>query len=574
MLYLSVHQLKNDITEDIKRVREILEDQSRSLTAKQRSIMMTQRLSAIEEVGNFEYPYTNLNVNERADVLETGLKQLASLPAFDSATTDHATWGKLESARNSFINGLVEYWGSAGVLRNQGTSDAFDSMLKGAEILPLDTFLIKEAKRDELIERYNVALDYCVNTADTFFTVCTEIHSISQKQLVEWGQKALRANADFLYLVRKYWSIPTHYNLSVDEPEQFHQRFVATASPFLRMIRGILHLNSRLGDDWPPTLSAYRFLRTDTGDALLKSLQGLQNELDSLIEDYLYNVDKTFDVNEKPLEMPEVQRLLREAKASKMVLQGLTFNHSVITWRAKEDLKGLRALIEEIHSFLEEISDILEDPETFSEELTFNFHEHLGYFIFLVGLWVTVSPLIPPRDVQTDLRLREAFRNLLSEEGQKQHPMLHYMLLLTSLTLASKLGDRGKMLENAEALIEHSKNLSLHPRHMFSCALLGHLTRLVLRKEQPEEFFMHVKFNLDFVRGFLSHRVIQDIEEYITTVGQAIKRELATYSLTRLDASPFDPFSVCVPDFRDYGREAGFGTIMYLPFNLHRDAIY
>ena len=130
------------------------------------------------------------------------------------------------------------------------------------------------------------------------------------------------------------------------------------------------------------------------------------------------------------------------------------------------------------------------------------------------------------------------------------------------------------MFENAEALIEHSRNLSLHPRDMFSCALLGHLTRLVLRKEQPEEFFMHVKFSLDFVRGFLSHRVIQEIEEYITTVGQAVKRELATYSLTRLDASPFDPFSVCIPDFRDYGREAGFGAIMYLPFNLHRDALY
>ena len=83
----------------------------------------------------------------------------------------------------------------------------------------------------------------------------------------------------------------------------------------------------------------------------------------------------------------------------------------------------------------------------------------------------------------------------------------------------------------------------------FSLFLLGKLTRLVLGKENKDEFIAVLKLELDNIRGYVFPDIIEEIEQYLPEIEQAIRGEKPNYSLLRLSmANPYDPVSFLIPD--------------------------
>ncbi len=570
---VSIEKAISEFFDELASVKDILHDsKNRILGTGPLTIMLRQRLAGLITASNKIASIQGVSVEQECELMEQALSVMNEAIIGAPPDIDDLLRMELQGHRNSYVVSLMEAWGQGGILRVTGTAVALANILLGIQLIDTEPLEL-DVEDPGGLRRFVLIFNYVNMTAGLFYVASSSVYTSSRELVGEWLNVAVNGNWQFLqfiencYDLRKFYAVYLKRHRGVSS---FYGIHLALLMIFTQMIRYILIAHARLGGIWPESLDSVPFLSTDSTKSVLSSLvsfvdriRGYQREFASLAE------DGTFDRNDDPLGRPEARLLTNWVDLTYIIMDGVNTLHDILIEGEDNASPQLADVVQRGIAYLDERSEMFNDPDFPSSSFGEYASQQLEYFIYFAGvLCISTDSMTPLASI------RRSLGALISSEGRNRFSKLYALLLTAELTVATRLRDRTTMKNTAGELLKQIEPLLFQPRHGIACSLQGHLTLLALGEIDPDTFSEKVNETIRENREYLHVALATEIEDYLRSLESGIRNQEAQYATHRLSTVKiFDPYTVLVPEFDSFAREQGFGTVLYLPFNLATDYI-
>jgi hypothetical protein len=485
----------------------LLEKTNRKLSTEQVGIIVRKRFSAIINAIN-RAGAENLSVEERTTFYQLVLPKfnaiINNMPEDDLAIF----WYQLHALRLSMIANIMAAWGEGGLLRTIGIANAIPNILMGVDTIDPEEVLV-EKDHSEFLTRNSLSINLNNFYAGLHYIISTTLYSIKRERLEEWGMKALIGNQKMFTIIARVWDIP----LSVKFDKRLGENRTLNLCQVLinifnAMIRYLLVLVSRFGDDWPELDKRITFLDASSDETIIASLEGISKKRDEYIADLQHHATVgTIVTVTEPLAEPRIRTTLIFSEMYNYVIQGLGLVNRLV--KVKEQGEGtkeegeeaLTALGEVITGFFDYLSE-RKQPLFQGQGLTGVVAETLEEILEQISYYLAVYCYYSESLAEHD-RARTIIEEYLTEEGVKRFPQLAAVFLTGELFVTAKLTSKSRSYKIARALAKVSEKNPFQPRDSLSQLVLAELTKVALGKTKPETFSKKVSDKLKEVEQFL-----------------------------------------------------------------------
>lgn len=564
--------LTTRIIDDLKIIQQILNDEKRALSKKQRAIMINTRLNSFENLFN------ELNVakgktseeksNELEKILEYLNDELLNYTEYKTLVEEN-TWYNLCLIRNKIITRLLELWGKGGVLSLSGTANALANILMGIEVLDVDEYLVSP-EHPGYIKRYSTIYSYLSSIHGLYLGVIFNLHTVSKEEFCEWGKIGLESLRKQREIIEDQFPLQARYQRYQKRglpTKKFHQNFFKDILLYTKSCNIVIRLTSVFGRNWPKQLEPTEQEVNEFED-VLEILEKWKKKYRQLYEEYLNHLNNgNFDINDEPMKLSIAQIANINMKVTTLKIRGLKILHQYfIVGEEEPAIKSLTNLVEEIFNFLEEKASDLTNPELLELPQIDQLSKELPYLISFVGLLA-----LKTEKFSLLTRLERNLGILLTRSNQKRNPDFYAFYLSMRLTYFAQTLNIEKIDYHAEEMIRQTQYFKIQPRDAFAYTLMGHLALIAIEKEVPTRGVDIVEGKFEEIKGYINEKLVAEIEEYLFILNKILSEgETAAYPLNRInETNPFDIKTLFVPDL----KRLNSNKIIYLPFNLASDRI-
>jgi ribosomal protein S17E len=565
---LAIREIYDEFDQVIKLVTT--DPNRRSLGNVQMKILLKTRITGlITSLNAFEV--LDIPVEEKASVYQNILDKLSQILCHKPLKDPEIYWYRLEVLRYNMIVSLITSWGEAGKLRMVGAANALANILTGIEKPAVESILV-DTSHPEFRARNAVAINSLFFYSAIYALAATHIYAVPRERIEEWVQKAIDVLPTFLSIIEKNWNIPIQVEI---DKRLGTTRALDNCSAmilfFNEIINTLLLFQTRLQNNWPELPSSINFIDITSNERFLSSLKKLYSKLQALTDDLRSHHEKgTFGPNINPYEHQGISQNLTIATLTHFILQGLQVIQQIEMNKDSKKITELETIISEMETTFERIFSRIPLPQF----LTSSAGEKLGtmfqYFIFFVSYYaIHEQDIRKLRDIQS-----LAKSSYFSKEGIERYPQLYGLYLTALLSFAAEGNNQELLLETSGKLINLSDSFVFQPRDSFAVFLLGNITKLSLSKIKAETFETRMKKKLEKITEYTPPELINKISDYLTLLSRTIRGEEVSFNETRLSSpTPFDPYSILIPNLTKFNQKNDFGELVYLPFYLATDYV-
>ena len=183
MIIISIDKIVQEIYDIIQQMSKIFE--RKNLSFNQQSIMLKQQINNLKSKFN-SISLSSLNTNEKSKITEELLRKITDFYFYESENLNNNLIGyEIQILRMRLITDLMEFWGEGGVLRLQGTANAFANMLIGFDKLQIEDMLM-EKDDPQFLSRFQLIFNYINFFAGIYYIASCNLYSIPQEDFFKF----------------------------------------------------------------------------------------------------------------------------------------------------------------------------------------------------------------------------------------------------------------------------------------------------------------------------------------------------------------------------------------------------
>ncbi|MBD3190235.1 MAG: hypothetical protein GF308_06310 [Candidatus Heimdallarchaeota archaeon] len=535
-----------------------------------------------------------ITVEQKIELVEQSLQIINNILVNKPEAIQNLFWYELETIRRGNISLLMGFWGEAGILRVTGTANALANILMGIEPIDINDIYV-EYGHPEYLKRYSLTYNILNQSSTLYYNASTALYNISEEKFKEWTTLAIKSQAELLQFHRKTWIIPRLYEIAKERPpESISNGFAVMIQSISQILNCLVTLHARCGGQWPEEIRTNPLLDSTNTKTVIDSLAKLSKEVEGYIQDLeRHQKQGTFKHHKNILAYPVMEYTYSISEQHQYVIEGLKAIYELVIKGEKDTIGNLQKCNNSILAYLQKNKEKLNDKDFMVSTLGDESVNQFEFFLFFAAI-----ESISTKNRRPLQEMKEALGIYLQEEGRKRFPQIYAIYLVGQLTFTSNEKDHEQMEKLAEELICLAPLLVFQPRDSFTFLLMGHLTKMVRGKETPEQFNLIMHNELEKRREFLYPEIIDDVENYLRTVRNAINGKKPNYAFERAEKNPFDPYSILIPNYTKITKNQGFincikslvnkirnrvankesvpewENIRYIPFNLSTDFIF
>ncbi|NPD88818.1 MAG: hypothetical protein HGN29_08830 [Asgard group archaeon] len=481
-------------------------------------------------------------------------------------------WYELELWRLRYASMYALQWGHGGELQVAGTAHALANVLIGIQTMDVQD-LIVDWDHPEFEKRRKLILNYLNSAYLFFFSLCTSLNHIYKHDVEHWLSEGVKASIQYLKYLDYFWNVPKNIQL---EKKKYKNVRDPNYSPYYATFAGIDYIVSFLLD-----LQKYFFrdnIKIDTKEEIinlrepekfLESLQKLVEKGENYIADFKKHVDEGFfDINEEPLNDPDIKETIYELYVSKIWIKGLiAINELVINENEDEITSLVESVIPELFKYVDKYNHLFSEEDFIHSQIADGINSILNEVILFSG--VIAIKTGKTSDIE---KIENDYRMFFTEEAMKRYPTLNGLFTTFKITNSIIKDEIINLEKYALKLIQLSEYTLYESRNSFSYSLLGNMILLILGSISKEEFQKNVRDKFEYLLPSFSESLISEIEIYLANLNLALNDEQSSFDMNRLLIPQyFDPYSVFIPELGMLAKKFEFKEIVYLPFNLQKD---
>jgi len=534
-------------------------------------ILVSQRVDELKHILS-EIPDDLLTDSEKASfffesVLEKITLILTNLPQ-DKLPIQ---WYELELFRLRYASMYALQYGQAGELQVAGSAHALANVLIGISTLDVKDLYV-DWDHHQFHRRRKLILNYLSSAYLFFFSLCESLTQIYKHDLEHWMTEGLKASIQYINYMDKFWNVKKNIELAKKIPkERNYSMYYATFAAIDYIITFLMDLQRYLYNDSLKISSNNEVIDITTPEGFLNSMENLLKKGENYVADLKEHVNQGyFNLNDNPLTDNDVSETIYELEVTKAFIIGLKAAYNIII---KDDMKYFHPIENEVmpklYEYMDKYTHLMDSPDFINSQMADGIGGMLEEFIYFGGIMA-----LKMQNYTHMEKILKEYQYFFSEDGMKRYPKLNGLLAIYETTLATREERYDELERLAHKLIRLSDYSKYAPRDAFAFTLLGNLILVIQKEISIEEFSnrvkeVHEQYYLAFTQKFNS-----EIEIYLTNLCMALNNEEASYDMRRL-VSPqyFDPYSIFIPEFRNYALLNNFGDVDYLPFNLESDYI-
>ena len=306
-------------------------------------------------------------------------------------------------------------------------------------------------------------------------------------------------------------------------------------------------------------------------EGFLNSMENLLKKGENYVADLKSHVNQGyFNLNDNPLTDNDVSETIYELEVTKAFIIGLKAAYNIII---KDDMKQFHPIENEVmpklYEYMDKYKHLMDSPDFINSQMADGIGGMLEEFIYFGGIMA-----LKMQNYTHMEKILKEYHYFFSDDGMKRYPKLNGLFVTYEITLATREERYSELERLAHKMIRLSDYSKYAPRNAFAFALLGNLILAIQKEISIEEFSNRVKEVHEQYYLAFTQKLNSEIEIYLTNLCMALNNEEASYDMRRL-VSPqyFDPYSIFIPEFRNYALLNNFGDVDYLPFNLESDYI-
>jgi len=481
-------------------------------------------------------------------------------------------WYELELWRLRYASMYALQWGHGGELQVAGTAHALANVLIGIQTMDVQD-LIVDWEHPEFEKRRKLILNYLNSAYLFFFSLCTSLNLIYKHDVEHWLSEGISASIQYLKYLDYFWNVPK--NIQMEKKKHKNVRN-PNYSPYYATFAGIDYIVLFLLD-----LQKYFFrddLKIDTKEELInltepkKFLTSLENLIDRgefYIADFKQHVvDGFFDINEDPLNDPDIKETIYELYVSKIWIKGLIALNELLINDNEDVVNSLvEFVIPGLFEYIDKYSHLFKEEDFIHSQIADGINSILNEVILFTG----VLAIRTGKDTDIE-KIENDYTMFFTEEAMKRYPTINGLFNTFKITNSIIKDDLVHIEKYALNLIQLSEYTLYEPRNSFSYSLLGNMILLILGTISKEDFLKKVREKFEYLLPSFSEGLISEIEIYLANLNLSLKGEKSSIDVSRLlNPQYFDPYSIFIPEISKLAKKLGFGDIVYLPFNLQKD---
>ena len=481
-------------------------------------------------------------------------------------------WYELELWRLRYASMYALQWGHAGELQVAGTAHALANVLIGIQTMDVQN-LIVDWDHPEFEKRRKLILNYLNSAYLFFFSLCTSLNHIYKHDVEHWLSEGIKASLQYLKYLDILWNVPKNIQLmkrtykNVREPNY---------SPYYATFAGIDYIISFLLD-----LQKYFFrdnVKIDTNEEIinlrepekfLESLQKLIEKGEYYISDFKKHVEEGyFDINEDPLNDPDIKETIYELFVSKIWIKGLFAINEILINERTEEISTLEdTVIPELFKYVDKYKHLFGEEDFLNSQIADGINAILTEVILFSG--VLAIKIGKDADIT---KIENDYSMFFSDESMKRYPTLNGLFTTFKITNSIIKDNLSNLEKDANKLIQLSEYTLYEPRNSFSYFLLGNMLLLIMGSKSKDDFLTDTREKFEYLLPSFSENLISEIEIYLTNISLALNGEQSSFDMDRLLIPQyFDTYSIFIPELSKLAKKLEFEEIVYLPFNLQKD---
>ncbi len=541
----------------------------RSTSITRQKILIRAKIDTIKQK-MVNYTLENLISSEAySTFFEKILQKFTELQSFLDKDEMSIEWYQLELFRLRFASMYANLWGDAGNLHIAGTAHALAQVLMGIETLDVEHLLV-DWTHPEFEKRRNMIMNYLSSAMLFFFSLCSTLYSIYDHDLIHWLEEGFKATAQFLQYVDVFWNIPKIIGLEQRLNKRHNYSiYGATFTGFDQIITFLISNQRYLYEQPVKKAIPSNIVNVSTPDEFFSSIFKLFNQFQKYIDDLKGHIEKgTFDINDDPLNKPELKETLLQLQLSKVVVKGYKIGYDFHIKEETDRIDDLeREVIAVLDKFLSRFTEMMKNPAFISSQIADALRQILELLIFFKGI-IALNQL----DYKSLLELECKYACFFSDAGIKRYPSLNGQLQMIKLTIDLKKENFKDMLVYSDIFLLLADTIQYQSREIISFYLLGNLIQLIESKLTRDDFIMKMKKKTEEIMFSLPQTLESEVDIYLRNLEVALRNQPVKYNITRLVAQEYyDIFSVFIPDISNYAETKGYHDVIYLPFNLQKD---
>lgn len=560
------HEILAEI-EDMFAVVQNIKWRSTSIT--RQKILIRAKIDAIKQKMTNYNLETLISSEAYSTFFDKILQKFTELQSFLDKVEMIIEWYQLELFRLRFASMYANLWGDAGNLHIAGTAHALAHVLVGIETLDVEHLLV-DWTHPEFEKRRNMILNYLSSAMLFFFSLCSTLYSIYDHDLIHWLEEGFKATEQFLQYVDVFWNIPK----IIDLEQRLNKRhnysiYGATFTGFDQIITFLISNQSYLYDQSIKNVIPSNIVDVSTPEAFFGSIFGLFNRFQKYIDDLKTHIEKgTFDINDDPLNKPEIKESILQLQLSKVVVKGYQICYD---FHIKEEIDKIDALEREViavlDSFLSRFTEMMKNSEFIFSQIADALRQILELLIFFKGI-IALKKL----DYTSLFDLESKYACFFSDVGIKRYPSLNGQLQMIKATIDLKKDNFKDMLAYSDIFLLLADTIQYQSREIISFYLFGRLIQLIEGKLTRDDFIIKMKQKTEEIMFSLPQTLSSEIDIYLRNLEVALRNQPVKYNITRLVSQEYyDVFSVFIPDISNYAETKGYLDLIYVPFNLQKD---
>jgi hypothetical protein len=481
-------------------------------------------------------------------------------------------WYELELWRLRYASMYALQWGHGGELQVAGTAHALANVLIGIQTMDVQN-LIVDWDHPEFEKRRKLILNYLNSAYLFFFSLCTSLNHIYKHDIEHWLSEGIKASIQYLKYLDFFWNVPKNIQLmkktykNVREPN--YSPYYATFAGIDYIVSFLLDLQKYFFRDNVKIDTKEEIINLRDSEKFLESLQKLVDKGEYYISDFKKHVEEGhFDINEDPLNDPDIKETIYELYVSKIWIKGLIAINELLINERTEEIDTLEiTVIPELFKYVDKYKHLFDEEDFISSQIADGINAILTEVILFSGVLA-----IRKRKVSDINKIENDYRMFFTEEAMKRYPTLNGLFTTFKITDSIIKEDLTNLERDAKKLVQLAEYTLYEPRNSFSYSLLGNMVLLILGSISKEDFIKIVRDKFEYLLPAFSENLISEIEIYLANVKLALNGEQSSFDMDRLLVPQyFDPYSLFIPELGKLAQKLGFEEIVYLPFNLQKD---
>ncbi|MCG3226930.1 MAG: hypothetical protein H7645_08420 [Candidatus Heimdallarchaeota archaeon] len=481
-------------------------------------------------------------------------------------------WYELELWRLRYASMYALQWGHGGELQVAGTAHALANVLIGIQTMDVQD-LIVDWEHPEFEKRRKLILNYLNSAYLFFFSLSTSLNLIYKHDIEHWLSEGIKASIQYLKYLDHFWNVPKNIQLekkkhkNVRDPN--YSPYYATFAGIDYIISFLLDLQKYFFRDNLKIDSKGEIINLNEPEKFLVSLENLIDRGEFYIKDFKKHVDEGFfDINEDPLNDPDIKETIYELYVSKIWIKGLIAINELLINENEDEINSLvETVIPELFNYIDKYKHLFNEEDFIHSQIADGINSILNEVILFSGvLAIRTGEVSDIEKIETDYAM------FFTEEAMKRYPTINGLFNTFKITNSIIKDDLVHIEKYALNLIQLSEYTLYEPRNSFSYSLLGNMILLILGSISKEDFLKKVRDKFEYLLPSFSEGLISEIEIYLTNLNLSLNSEQSSIDVSRLlNPQYFDPYSIFIPEISKLAKKLGFEDIVYLPFNLQKD---